>query len=280
MTNTPVLQGDIVQRRARQGLLVYFSIVLILSVGIEGYVISYPQRDGLIAALMLVPALASLVARLALKEGFADVSFRSGGRRGRTYIGLAFVFPVVIGLIAYGTAWATGLVGFVPPPTDNLPGAFVSFLIGLAISFVLVSGEEIGWRGYMLTRLIDAGVPRPVLVSGLIWGVWHLPLVLVGVYASGPSPILSASLLLVGITAFSYVIARFRLETGSVWPAVALHAAWNSVIQGPFDGAVSGADAALWVGESGVLTTLTLIVAATLLSRGPWRVPEDSASVR
>lgn len=279
MMNTVDLQGKPAQLSARRGLLIYLSIVLILSAVIEGYVISYPQRDGLIAALMLVPALASLIARLLLKEGFADVSFRLGGFRGIRYIGFAFVFPVVVGLITYGTAWATGLVAFVPPSTVN-SDVFVSFLVGFAVSFVLVSGEEIGWRGYMLTRLIEAGVPRPVLMSGLIWGVWHLPLVLVGVYASGPSPALSALLLLIGITAFSYVIARFRLETGSVWPAVALHAAWNSIIQGPFDGASAGATAALWVGESGMLTALTLVAAAILLSRGTWAISRNRSGAR
>ena len=41
------------------------------------------------------------------------------------------------------------------------------------MSLILVPGEEIGWRGYMLTRLIAAGVPNAVLVSGVIWGLWH-----------------------------------------------------------------------------------------------------------
>jgi membrane protease YdiL (CAAX protease family) len=77
---------------------------------------------------------------------------------------------------------------------------------------------------------------------------------------------------MVSITSFGYVIARMRLETGSVWPAIVLHAAWNSVIQGPFDGATSGAGATLWVGESGVLTALTLVVAAVIYSRGRWTV--------
>lgn len=49
--------------------------MLILSAAIEGYIISNPQRDGLIAMIMLVPTLASVVARL-LREDFTDVSFR------------------------------------------------------------------------------------------------------------------------------------------------------------------------------------------------------------
>ena len=260
------------RRQARRGLAIYFAIVVLLSAPIEAFVISRPELNGVIALLMLVPAFASVVARLVLKVGFADVSFRFGGHRGWNAIGLAVVFPVVIGLIAYGFAWATGLVGFDQPPIGDLVKIFSLFALGVMVSFVVSSGEEIGWRGYMLTRLIDAGVPRPVLVSGLIWALWHVPVVLAGGYAAGPSPLLSAALLMVGITSFGYVIARLRLETGSVWPAVVLHTAWNSIIQGPFDGATTGAGATLWVGDSGILTTFVLVVAAVIFSRGRWTI--------
>ena len=270
MQTTPTTHtGGDTQRRARHGLGIYIAIVVLLSAGIEGFIIRNPHLDGLIAGLMLVPTLASVVARLALKEGFSDVSFRVGGRQGWSAIVQALIFPVVVGLVAYGIAWTTGLARLDLPPVGGL---VVPFAVGVVVSLVVVSGEEIGWRGYMLTRLIDAGVPRPVLASGLIWGVWHVPLVLAGVYAAGPSPTVSAVLIMVSITSFGYVIARMRLETGSVWPAIVLHAAWNSVIQGPFDGATSGAGATLWVGESGVLTALTLVVAAVIYSRGRWTV--------
>jgi uncharacterized protein len=84
----------------------------------------------------------------------------------------------------------------------------------------------------MLTRLIDAGVPMPTFVSGVIWGLWHVPLILGGVYLAGPPPaLLSALPWMIVATSFSVVFARLRLETGSVWPAIALHAAWNSIIR-------------------------------------------------
>ena len=158
-----------------------------------------------------------------------------------------------------------------------------SATIGTLALTLTAAGEEIGWRGYMLTRLIDAGVPRPVLVSGLLWGLWHVPGTLTGVYATGPSPLLSAVLLMVTITSLGYVNGRMRLETGSVWPAIVVHAAWNSIIVGAFDSATTGAGAALWVGESGVLTAFTLVVAAFLFSRGRWtirRQPETRRSSR
>jgi len=260
---------DDTQRNARRGLAIYFAIVVVLSAAIEGFIILNPSMDGLIAVLMLVPTIASVVARLSLREGFSDVSFRFGGRRGLGAIGLALVFPVAVGLVAYGIAWTTGLAGFETRPSV---GMIVPFTVGLMIGLILAAGEEIGWRGYMLTRLIDAGVPRPVLASGLIWAFWHVPLVLGGVYAAGPSPALSAALIVVSITSFGYVIARLRLETGSVWPAIVLHAAWNRIIQGPFDGATTGLGATLWVGESGILTALTLILAAVIFSRGRWTI--------
>ena len=264
----PFTDGD-TQRNARRGLAIYFAIVVVLSAAIEGFIILNPSMDGLIAVLMLVPTIASVVARLSLREGFSDVSFRFGGRRGFGAIGLALVFPVAVGFVAYGIAWTTGLAGFDARPSV---GMIVPFAVGLMIGLVLAAGEEIGWRGYMLTRLIDAGVPRPVLASGLIWALWHVPLVLGGVYAAGPSPALSAALIVVSITSFGYVIARLRLETGSVWSAIVLHAAWNRIIQGPFDGATTGVGATLWVGESGILTALTLVLAGVIFSRGRWTI--------
>ena len=142
--------------------------------------------------------------------------------------------------------------------------------VGTVLVVPYAAGEEIGWRGYMLTRLIDAGVLRPILASGVIWGLWHVPLILAGMYVAGSSPVVTAVLFMVASTSFCFVIARMRLETGSIWPAVALHAAWNSIIQSAFGVATTGAVAALWVGEAGILTALVLVVAAVIFSRGTW----------
>jgi membrane protease YdiL (CAAX protease family) len=84
---------------------------------------------------------------------------------------------------------------------------------------------------------------------------------------------------MVAATSFGFVIARMRLETGSIWPAIALHGACNNFIQAAFDPATTGTDAraTLWVGEAGILAALVLIIAAVVFSRGHWtsrRVPE------
>jgi len=275
--------------QARRGLAIYFAVLVPFSAVFETLMIL--GNLSWFWALMWTPAAASVVARLVLHEGFADVSFRIGGGRGWKAIVLALIFPIGVGLISYGIAWTTGLVHFNPQPialaarfVGDTASPIVIFMINLTVATTVVTifsvrtaaGEEIGWRGYMLTRLIDAGVPNPVLLSGVIWGLWHVPLILGGVYLAGPPPILSALLWMVTATAFSFVFAQLRLATGSIWPAITLHAAWNSVIQVAFDPASTGAGATLWVGESGILVALVMIVAAAIFSCGQWTIRSDA----
>ncbi len=275
-------------QKARRGLLLYFAILIPITALLEGIMILRGQFEPWVILLMFTPTLASVIARLTLREGFSDVSFRVGGRRGVQAILLALILPVIVGVIAYGVAWSVGLAEFTPPDSSTFPAVtnplarlglqFVSVLnVGFLIALVLAAGEEIGWRGYMLTRLIDARVPQPVLVSGLIWGIWHLPLILSGLYAAGPNPLLSALWFLVAITVSSFLYARLRLATGSIWPVIMLHGAWNSTIQSVFDGSTSGERATVWVGESGILVMLTIIIVVVLLTR-VWRPAAENSA--
>jgi membrane protease YdiL (CAAX protease family) len=279
-TQTTYTDRNDTRRSARRGLAIYFAVVLALSAPIQAVIIAADLDGGrnglvpwlaLITALMFVPTTASVVARLALGEGFSDVSFRLGGRRGRNVILQALAFPLAIGFVVYGIAWTTGLVGYGAPPM-GWGGWLAAIAVLLVLNLVLSSGEEIGWRGYMLTRLIDAGVPRPILASGAIWALWHVPLFLWGEFVQGVPPLLATALLMVLVPSLGYVLARMRLETGSVWPAIALHVAWNVAMQAGFQPLAAGASSQVWVGESGILTALVLILAAVVYSRGSWTI--------
>lgn len=273
-----------IRKQARHGLAIYFAILLPLTAIFEALMIF--ENLLWVWALMWTPAVASVIARLALGEGFADVSFHIGGSRGWKAILLALILPILIGLISYGIAWMT-VVHFNPKPLEMIApfiaesaSPSIVMLLNIIIAATVITifsmctaaGEEIGWRGYMLTRLIDAGIPWPILVSGLIWGAWHVPLILGGVYLTGQSPIVAVILFMIAATSFSFVFARLRLETGSVWPAIVLHASWNSVIQVAFDTASTGPDATLWVGESGIFVTLTVVITAIIFSCGRWTI--------
>ena len=250
---------------------------------------SIARTPWLILALMYMPTVASIVARLAFHEGFGDVSFRFGGREGGRAMLLAWVYPVAVGVLTFGAAWATGLARFQPPlpPQSHLytvsaagnllTSFFFTATLGTVVSCISAFGEELGWRGYMLTRLIVAGVSKPVLVSGLIWALWHVPLILNGQYAAGLHPRLSAILFVIGVVADAYLAAYVRLRSGSVWPAVLYHGAWNAIIQGTFDRASVGTPLA--VGESGWLTVMIAVVVVLLVTRGPWTLQRRPAEL-
>lgn len=268
---------------ARKGLAVYFGILLAGSALFEGLLLragdSVGNHPALVFALMWMPALASFVARTALREGVRDVSFRFGGRSGARMTLVGWLFPLAVGAVAYGVAWSTGLATFRTAALPGLPrdlspaAAFaavagVQLTLGTILGALSAAGEEIGWRGYMLTRLVDAGVPRPVLASGLIWGAWHLPMILGGAYAAGPRPAVSALVFIGAILPMAVLLARLRLESGSVWPAVVGHAAWNATIQGAFDASTVPGASEFWVGESGVLVAAASAGVVYLLVRG------------
>src|SRR5262249_61418193 len=103
----------------------------------------------------------------------------------------------------------------------------------------------------------------------LIWGLWHVPLILAGLYVTGPVPLLSAAVFMVVAVGLTVPISWARLATGSVWPAAIAHGAWNTVIQMIFDPSTTGPNHIVWVGESGLLTAATLAGVAPGAGRPP-----------
>lgn len=192
-------------RHARRGLAVYLTVVTLCSGLIEWLILRAGDRiekhGGLILLLMWTPAAASLVARIVVPEAKVDdVSFRVGGTRGVRALLAAWFLPLVVCGFAYGIAWTAGLAGFdmsletaIRAHLGNQkmlaamsPASRFGFYLGMALTIGTVvnclaaAGEEIGWRGYMLTRLVDGQVPQPLLVSGIIWAAWHAPLIISG----------------------------------------------------------------------------------------------------
>ena len=270
--------------KARRGLVIFFAVLIAGSTYFEHKILvlggAIENHAGLIYTLMWWVTVSSVVARLMLRESPRDLSFRWGGWAGTRAIIVATALPLVVGFAAYGISWSTGLAKFsglkLPhsvlgiyllgsPATRFLDFLLVMLTVGGLYSCMAAAGEEIGWRGYMLTRLIESGVPAPLFVSGIVWGLWHTPLILSGQYASGPHPVLSAVLFVGDVIGIGYVFAWLRLSSGSIWPCIWAHGVWNAVIQGPFD--MSTGSYSVWVGESGVLTTAMTTVFAIVLYR-------------
>jgi len=263
---------------ARRGLVLYFGVVLLVSVPLLYLIISagvpIEQQPEYILPLMWTPATASVVARVGNGEGFEDLSFRLRNREVAVRVLQAILFPFVVGAIAYGGAWGFGLVQFsAPTGTADPISAFAGDLlfaatVGAVVGVLSAAGEEIGWRGYMTSRLVTAEVPAPILTGGVLWGCWHVPAILTGQYAAGRFRVLSAILFVVVAVSLTVLWSAWTLETGSVWPAILGHSAWNAVIQGPFDAFSSGALATTWVGESGLFVVAATVVVVVFVSDG------------
>jgi len=107
-------------------------------------------------------------------------------------------------------------------------------LVGSTINAVAAFGEELGWRGYLLARLEELfgrdgeAFWKNSLITGVIWGVWHAPLIVTG-YNFPDHPMLGVFVMTLGITALAPLIAFVRIRTGSVLAAAVFHGVFNAL---------------------------------------------------
>lgn len=198
------------------------------------------------------PAIANMVTRLVTGEGSEKLYLSLRLRSGWLYWLAAMVLPAVLTIV--GAAVYFGLLGgfslvpveefyeqFVNATGVGLPGdvwGFVTLqilqaiLLAPLINSLFTFGEEFGWRGYLLPKLLPLGKRRAVLAVGIIWGVWHWPVIAMGYnYGSGyPGAPWLGLLAMVWFTVVTGVfLAWVTLRGGSVWPAVIGHSAINGI---------------------------------------------------
>jgi uncharacterized protein len=108
--------------------------------------------------------------------------------------------------------------------------AVLTFLVGVVLSTLTFSlGEELGWRGYLLPRLLSMDRARASVVVGFVWAAWHLPLIfLTPLYHSDGNKLVVLPLFVGTLVAASFFIGYLRLWAGSVWPASIAHSTHNA----------------------------------------------------
>jgi membrane protease YdiL (CAAX protease family) len=101
------------------------------------------------------------------------------------------------------------------------------FVVVPLVNMLAAIGEELGWRGYLWARLAPLGPRRAALLIGVIWGVWHAPLIAMG-YNYPDAPVLGPLLMTGFALAYGVPLAWLRIRSGSVWPAALAHGAVNA----------------------------------------------------
>jgi membrane protease YdiL (CAAX protease family) len=185
------------------------------------------ERLGAVAVLptMLTPMIAALIMRIFVsKEG---VKGSLGLLRSPEYYLAALVVPAVFVTAVVLIVQVLGLGQF----RWSQATWFVYLMLTLsALPITLLTfGEEYGWRGYLLPRLLPLGEIRATLLLGVIWALWHLPLIMAGLNYPGVNVWLAILAFLFVTVAVSFAYTWFYVaSSGSVLVAAVLHASFNN----------------------------------------------------
>lgn len=230
----------------KKGLILFLAFTAIFAAAASLLVIDMGFKRHYVAIMMWTPALAAFLTCKILKVRIASLGWGWGDSRWQV---LSFVLPIIYGLLAYAIIWTGGLGGFLDPkflqeaghhlglvgwsPAATVAMGVVIFgAVGMIWHMATALGEEIGWRGFLTPQLLRiTSFPVASLITGLIWLIWHLPLIYFTKYNAGPIDlhiqVMNFGLMVVGM---SFIMTYIRIRSGSLWTATVLHAAHNAYI--------------------------------------------------
>ncbi|MEA3351923.1 MAG: type II CAAX endopeptidase family protein, partial [Chloroflexota bacterium] len=197
------------------------------------------------AIAMWAPGLAAiLTTRLIDREPRGILNLRRLGPK-RFYL-WAWLAPIGLAIFTGLLTWAFGIGQFDPeftliravlaqaPNTPDISPALIVagqslFALTLAPLFntLFALGEELGWRGFLLPRLLPMGQWRAILLSGIIWGLWHAPVILQG-HNYPTRPVRGVFMMIVFTVLCGAFFSWLYLETRSPWAPALAHGALNA----------------------------------------------------
>ena len=257
--------------RSLLNALLFYAITMACALGVALVAPRWGEASLLIT--MLTPAaVVVLMLTLVAREGRPRETFRALGLTTFGFKGWPFAIggPAAIQVASFVVLSVTGLAIFgAPELSRSMAATVVGLTLGFVISTVFALTEEVGWRGYMLPRLLGLGALPAMLLVGFLHGLWHLPLLLTtDLYHSTGNPFFVAPLFLITLTLAGIPYGFLRLWTGSVWPVAVTHSAVNITWGLMTDMTQTKSVMALEYigGESGlVMITALLIVGAVLV---------------
>ena len=235
------------------------------------------------AVWSITPVLATLIMLLVVtREGYSRKGWQSLGlgRLGLRMWPIAFFGTLAITVAATAAVWATPLAS-VTAPAGGIINSSVKLVVQVLILATTFSlAEEIGIRGYLLPKLLPLGRKRALLVSGLVWATWHMPLLLLTSLIPIGNKVIGVPLFYAVVVAASFFYGYLRIASGSLWPASIAHAAHNSawVLMVAFTATSYPVLVNSYLlGDSGILITVGAVLGAVLVSR---LVPRGSDAAR
>jgi membrane protease YdiL (CAAX protease family) len=146
-------------------------------------------------------------------------------------------------------------------------GVINGLLLGPILGLTITFGEEYGWRGYLQTELIRLGRIKGVFLVGVIWGVWHAPVILMG-YNYPDQPVLGVLLMTVFCIFLAFYLAYAMFKSQGFWTAVYLHGLNNGIASFFFVLVVAPVSRAFSFGI-GIPGLVCMLAAVLLILRDP-----------
>ncbi|MFC1976036.1 CPBP family intramembrane glutamic endopeptidase [Chloroflexota bacterium] len=227
------------------------------------------------------PGIAAIVATLTSGGSFRNLNLRRLGPK-RFYLWAWLLFPILT-IVSSVVTVLFGIGEFDPNFTminDTLPASetlnptfIVAAQVGVALTIaplfntLFAMGEELGWRGFLLPKLLPLGQWKAILISNIIWGLWHAPVIVQGLNYPG-YPIAGIFMMVVFTLLLGTIFSWLYLNTKSPWTPALAHGSVNAIAGVPvlflipgFDMALGGTLASV-AGWSGLLVFVGWLVAS------------------
>ena len=251
----------------------------------------------IVAVMMFVPALGVLLCG----RGFAGMGWKPEIRRNLRYYLLAWFSPMIL------SAAGMALYFLFFPGHFDLSGEYMAYSAGeetmrqmetqgvsypmyVLVTFisaitiaplintVVALGEELGWRGFLYPQLKERfGKQTGWILGGIIWGVWHWPLIALIGYeygAAAGNPIGYAGFPVSGMITFGFVTVGWGIlhdwlyeKSESIWVPSLFHGAINAFAGFPLVLCIINTGTARLLGPApvGVLSGLPFLLIALML---------------
>ncbi|MBA7631539.1 hypothetical protein ES703_39071 [subsurface metagenome] len=214
--------------KIKRNIIIFIIGTLILS-GLGGVLLARKNDIGSLV-FILGPILMAVILRTFGRDGWKNAGLKLNFRsKYNWYLVSTIVHPatffivIVLGIL-------TGVASIKVSSTSFLQ----LFAAGIVAQFLprvfFALCEEFGWRGYLdpqLSLLKITDVKRHLIV-GLIWAVWHFPLILSTDYTDIPLQFF-LPIFTIGVTIAAIVYGQIRKYSQSVWPAVIMHGIANTI---------------------------------------------------
>ena len=137
-------------------------------------------------------------------------------------------------------------------------GLLQGLIAGITINAVAGFGEELGWRGFLQKELGYLGFWKSSIIIGLVWGIWHAPIILQG-HNYPEHPQAGVLMMIIFTLLLSPIFSYVRLKAKSVIAAAIIHGSLNAIIDLPLMVIKGGND--LTVGVTGLAGFIALTLA-------------------